>query len=196
MSTDNVQPQTDPGFAPRDYSDSRLPGEWKSIYPEEARTEIRKEVGYLCFLLVVISLGILLAWLRLLHAFCKVDPRAAHTFSIYIIGTLAGALGGTLFSAKWLYHSIAKRLWHLDRRLWRVSTPLISGGLAFAVLLMVNSRLFGVFDPNLTSSLSRSAAVGFLVGFFSDNTVAKLAEVAESIFGTTKSRANESPERR
>jgi hypothetical protein len=87
---------------------------------------------------------------------------------------------------KWLYHSVAKEIWNHDRRLWRIFTPLVSLTLSLGVIAIVNSHLLGVFDPTLVSSDSRAAALGFLVGLFSDNTVAKLAEVAESIFGTTR----------
>ena len=94
---------------------------------------------------------------------------------------------------KWLYHSVAKHIWNEDRTLWRSFTPLISGGLSFAVLAMINSKLFGIFDSQLTASIPRSAAVAFLVGFFSDNTIAKLAEIAESIFGTTRPKPVDPP---
>jgi hypothetical protein len=102
------------------------------------------------------------------------------------MGALFGGLGGVLFSIKWLYHSVAKEIWNRDRRLWRIFTPVVSMTLALGMIAIVNSRLFGVFDPALVNTQSRAAALGFLIGLFSDNTVAKLAEIAESVFGTTR----------
>jgi hypothetical protein len=49
---------------------------------------------------------------------------------------IGGVLGGSVFSIKWLYHSIARGKWHLDRRPWRFLTPLMSGARLF----------FGRFD--------------------------------------------------
>lgn len=96
-------------------------------------------------------------------------------------------LGGTLFDIKWLYHSVARQIWHMDRRLWRFFTPHISGGLAFIVLTLISSGLLRVFDQHAIESPSLVLGMTFLVGYFSDSTVAKLAEIADTIFGTTRS---------
>jgi hypothetical protein len=187
----------DSGFAPRDYSDGRSPGDWQSRFEDpRAKKRIRLEAGFLLVVLLILNLGILLTWLRVLQRWLGItSANEVRTFSLYVIGVCSGALGGTLFSMKWLYHSVAKHIWNEDRTLWRSFTPLISGGLSFAVLAMINSQLFGIFDSRLTASIPRSAAVAFLVGFFSDNTIAKLAEIAESIFGTTRPKPVETPKR-
>ena len=74
-------------------------------------------------------------------------------------------------------------MWNYDRRLWRLFTPHISGGLAFATLLV-----FEAFGTNalLAGKPGRTFAFGFLVGLFSDNALAKLTEIAVTLFGTTK----------
>ena len=52
----------DSGFAPRDYSDGRSPGEWQSRFEDpRAKTRIRLEAGFLLVVLISLHLGILLA---------------------------------------------------------------------------------------------------------------------------------------
>ena len=105
---------------------------------------------------------------------------------VYSLAWLGGTFGGTMFDIKWLYHSVAKQIWHQDRRLWRVFTPHISGGLAFVVVALISSGLLRVFDRYATESKSLVFGLAFLVGYFSDNSIAKLAEVAGTIFGSVR----------
>jgi hypothetical protein len=106
----------------------------------------------------------------------------------YGLAWLAGTLGGTLFDLKWLYHTVARQLWHMDRRLWRIFTPHISGGLAFSVVALVASGGVRIFDAKATESHALVVGLSFLVGYFSDNAIAKLLEVAETLFGTTRAK--------
>jgi hypothetical protein len=104
----------------------------------------------------------------------------------------AGTLGGVLFDLKRLYHTVARGLWHLDRRLWRIFTPHISGGLSFFVLALISSGALRIFDSKATNSPALVIGLGFLVGYFSDSAIAKLTEVAETLFGTTRSKEKHS----
>jgi hypothetical protein len=97
-------------------------------------------------------------------------------------------MGGVLFDLKWLYHTVARGLWNQDRRLWRVFTPHISGGLSCFFLALVASGVLRIFDTKATDALSLVIGLGFLVGYFSDSAIAKLTEVAETLFGTTRAK--------
>jgi hypothetical protein len=57
--------------------------------------------------------------------------------------------------------------------------------LAFAVVALVSSGIFRVFDSGATNSKSLVVGVAFLVGYFSDSAVAKLTEIAETLFGAS-----------
>jgi hypothetical protein len=106
--------------------------------------------------------------------------------TLLVVAFSSGVLGGTCFDIKWLYHSVAKQIWNADRLLWRLLTPVISGVLATAIVLLVVSGLLGLFDPAIVENYTATISISFLVGYFSDTALAKLAEVAETIFGATK----------
>ena len=106
---------------------------------------------------------------------------------------MGGSLGGTLFTIKWLYHVVARELWNLDQRLWRLFTPHISGGLAFAVIALVSSGMMKIFDVKATHSPSVVVGMAFLVGYFSDNAVAKLTEIAATLSEHRGRKRNISP---
>lgn len=184
-----------PGFAPSDPTDNRNLLDWQTRYKDGASEEIRFEAIYLGCLLAGIP------WL-LLAFFCHkpqalwslIDPSLQSVITRYGIAWIAGTLGGTLFAIKWLYHVVAKELWNLDRRLWRLFTPHISGGLAFATVALVSSGILRMFDPGAMSHNSVVVALAFLVGYFSDSAVAKLTEISEALFGTARNKTKSIPE--
>lgn len=176
---------SDPGFAPADPTDSRACGDWQTRYPDTAKSHIRHEAAYLAAHLAVVVITVFVLticadkYLGLLTT-AKDTIRWPQLLFAY----LGGVLGGTLNAMKWLYHSVAKNIWNLDRRLWRFFTPHLSGGLAFAVMILLGSGLLVIIDRQTMLSVWVSMGVGFLVGLFSDSATAKLAEVAQTIFGT------------
>lgn len=174
-----------PGFAPDDPTDGRAPLDWQSKYPPEALGQIRKEAVYLAGLLLLIPAVMLLFWLGYPNRWLKLTDDAYGSVVKYVLAWLGGTLGGTLYDIKWLYHVVARRVWHVDRRLWRLFTPHISGGLAFAMIALVSSGILRIFDTQATQSRSLVVAVAFLVGYFSDKAVAKLSEIAETLFGAS-----------
>lgn len=176
-----------PGFAPDDITDGRAPLEWQTRYSNPvARRAIGFEAVYLALLLVAF-LSLLVAFLAgLARNVIRLPEEQYQVLAKYAIGWLSGSLGGTLFDIKWLYHSVAKHLWNQDRRLWRLFTPHLSGALSVAILLLISSGILGVFDRKALGSLEAVAGLAFLTGYFSDSATAKLAEVAETLFGVTE----------
>jgi hypothetical protein len=182
-----TQSEPVPDFAPFDVKDGRRLGEWKSKYSVEALKQIRYESIYLVVLLFGSPLVMLLLFLGFPKVWLGVDDVIYKPIVKYGLAWLGGTLGGTLFDLKWLYHSVARRIWHEDRRLWRLLTPHISGGLSFIVIILISSGLLRIFDNKAIESRALVVGIAFLVGYFSDSAVAKLAEIAETLFGSTHS---------
>jgi hypothetical protein len=181
-----------PGFAPSDPTDGRAILEWRSKYEPQAKRAIRVEACYLGLLLAAMPVAMLIVWLEVPRDWLRLNPERYSVFARFCVSWLAGTLGGTLFSIKWLYHSVARGIWHLDRRLWRLFTPHISAGLSFSVFTLVSSGLVRVFDSTAVNTMPAVVGLGFLLGYFSDSAVAKLSEVAETLFGASRSKQGSS----
>ncbi|MFI4933492.1 MAG: hypothetical protein ACHP7N_02645 [Caulobacterales bacterium] len=95
-----------------------------------------------------------------------------------------GCLGGTTFSIKWLVHSVAKGKWHLDRRYWRFMVPAIGGVYACVVMTLFSAGLFASQATVQAGPMPTTAALAFLVGYFSDGVSGLLSNVANAVFGT------------
>jgi hypothetical protein len=174
-------------FAPNDYTDGRKPLDWKSRYQEkEAKRCIILETIYLTIILFLIPIIILLFWLKIPNYLFKLEEAKYHLLTYFVYSWLGGSLGGALYSIKWLYHSVAKSIWHLDRLIWRIMTPHLSGALGFIFMVIMYSNIIKVFNKDFISSGWIFLSISFMVGYFSDNAVAKLAEIARTLFGVTE----------
>ena len=171
----------DPAYAPANPTDGRKPGSWKTRYPLEANKKINIEALYVGLLLIFVPMLILLIH-QDFFGYIKIIP----VIKKYSYAWLGGTLGGILFSIKWLYHSVAKDLWNADRWLWRTFTPHISGALAFSFIILISSGIINIFSPEALNKGSAVYGLSFLIGYFSDSAVAKLNEVANTIFGSTR----------
>jgi len=185
----NSQKQTSTGssFAPTDYTDGRPSGNWESRYPIKARIWIWVEFIYLYILsLVCLIAAIAFLWVSETMETISVDGKGQWVFPWVqllkskaslgaICALIGGTLGGCVFDLKWLYHSVAKNIWSTDRRLWRLVVPHISGVVAlFFYLLLAKAN---------TDSYTLLLGYSCLVGLFSDKALAKLAEIADNLFG-------------
>jgi hypothetical protein len=174
-------------FAPANPTDGRTLLEWEGKYTSPiARRWILIEAVYLAILLFATPVLLMALWLEQPKHWLSLSDEKYRPVAMYGFAWLSGMFGGTLFDIKWLYHSVAKQQWHLDRRLWRFFTPHISGGLAFIVVALISSGMLRVFDRRAIESPSLVVGLAALVGYFSDNTVAKLAEVANTLFGASR----------
>lgn len=166
-------------------TDGRKIRQWKSRYEAEARLEIRCEAAYLGVLFVLAPTLILALWLGCFHCkLCGMTDEKYVTVCHYAYAWMAGTLGGTMFSVKWLYHAAARAYWNQDRRLWRIFSPHLSGALAFAFYTITVSGLLKVIDVASMQKASSIIGCSFLVGYFSDSAIGKLREISEILFGT------------
>lgn len=167
-------------FAPANPTDGRGPYEFRSKWPSEAWAGQRNEGIYLASLWLV-GVGGIFALLRWTSV--ATTPSIATSMAL---GFCAGLLGGTTFDVKWWYHSIAKGLWHLDRKAWRLAVPWVAAIVSMFVQVLFRSDLLGFLNPAALDKIHNILAFGFLVGYFSDSAIAKMAEIAESMFGTSR----------
>lgn len=167
-------------FAPANPTDNRALYDYASRWPENARKAQRGEGIYLA-VLGVLSLGALLG--TLLATNVADAPRTLPCLSAVFF---TGLLGGTVFSVKWWYHSIARGIWHVDRRAWRIAVPWQGAIVAMFMHVLFKSDLLGILNPAALDKIHNILAFGFIVGYFSDSAIAKLAEIADSLFGTTR----------
>jgi hypothetical protein len=173
-------------FAPMDLSDGRNAWEWKSRYPQEAKSEIWIDViivaAYLCM-----SLFLIFACLLDVHPFwVQVDKKTYDLVCTATCACVGGFFGGVVFSMKWLIHIIPKGMWNLDRRYWRLFSPFISGALALMMVLLVSSNILQIFNRDSITNPSSVLAFAALIGYFSDSASGKLAELAETLFGSSR----------
>ena len=98
----------------------------------------------------------------------------------------AGVLGGTVMTLKWHYHCVAKKLWHADRRVWRITTPLLSGVVSLFVVMLLVSDIISVISLETVDTPIGGAALAFLLGLFSDNILAALQNFAVRTIGTLR----------
>lgn len=180
----------------------------RKLYPEDtdnrglwdaksryAPQYVRAQKIEACYMLVVLLLSVL----GLILVAANVTDRALLWLGLndgtvvlarrYEWLSLGGLLGGIVYSSKWLYHAIAKGLWHEDRKVWRYLTPWISLGTTIGIgaLFIAGFMKAPVNESTETSSASSYIGLGFLIGYFSDMFLAKMKDVTQVLFGETES---------
>jgi len=179
-------------WAPYDLTDGKQKGQWETGYPPGARRCIRWETAYLIILTGICLAGIF--WV-ILDAY-PVGPTAqcglVSQECLGFLGALfAGTIGGCCFGIKCMYHFVAKRMWHEDRRLWRLLSPPLSGILSLFMVFLVASGLLEIFDGTFVQHPVRVMAFSFLVGYFSDKALARMSDIADTLFGGIKQAGRE-----
>jgi hypothetical protein len=163
-------------------TDDRKRGEWKSMYPPEARKEIRCEAFYV-FFVFLLSFGLLIAnYFNIFSRLLSITESAIVRFKYIVYFSSAGMLGGTIFGMKYFYRTVARGYWTQDRRYWRLLSPFISMTIAFIIGCMSS---IGVLTFYNNSTNTWAIVFGFLAGYFADEAVSKMYEIATLIFGKT-----------
>jgi hypothetical protein len=160
--------------------------DWRSHFPADARREINFEAAILG--------GLLIATLACAALCIGIADGRAYVFNLLgadvhvsfrlLAIFFTGCVGGTTFSIKWLIHSVAKGKWHLDRRYWRLLVPAIGGVYACVVMTLFGAGMFATQSAAQAGPMPITAALAFLVGYFSDGVSGLLSNVANAVFGT------------
>lgn len=180
------RPTTD--FAPKDVTDGRKPFDWQTKWATRAWTQIYIEAGWLLLLMVG---GAIAIWLS-----ARATESGALTMEQHLFNAAStGLMGGTIFAIKWFYHLVAKGMWHRDRVWWRVFTPPLSAVVSVVVsCVALRSEIVRVIGLPLSDPASAGQRAqlfidtlicGFVGGYFSDSAMAKLQEIARTLFGST-----------
>ena len=164
-------------------TDDRKPFDWKSKYPSEARKEIRWESAYIGFIFFLSFALLVLNFLGIISSLLALEETHIIKFEYIVYFSSAGMLGGIVFGMKYFYRVVARGYWTQDRRYWRILSPFISMSVAFIVGTMSSS---GVLLAHNSSTNTWAIAFGFFAGYFADEAVGKMYEMATLLFGKTK----------
>jgi hypothetical protein len=171
-------------FAPTDLTDGREEEDWKSRYSDRScRFQICLEACYLIVLLYGSAALLLLVWLETPQGWMGISNEQYVIFQVYAYAWLGGLLGGTLFTVKWLYHTVGKGTWHADRLPWRFFTPHLSSAFSFGLIAIITSSIFQVLNQELVRQGAAVVGLSLILGYFSDFTVARLYRLAENLLG-------------
>lgn len=165
-------------------TDGRKQYDWESKYPECAQKEMKKEAIYIAIILIIaFSLLIFIVGGLIDKVGNLIGLEAKKTASVegVIIYFFSGLLGGTIFGLKYFYRVVSRGYWSQDRKYWRFFSPWISACVAFVVGCMV---LSGYINATQTQSFAAEICVGFITGYFADEAVGKMSEVATALFGS------------
>lgn len=171
---------TNPNASTSDPKDGKKQLDWDYHYPAEARKKIQQEVIYLTILFFVSFLTIFVIWADWFSSLVSFTPTQSIIFKKYSYYSLSGLLGGAIFGIKMLYRYVARGYWHLNRRIWRFMSPLVGMAIAFVIGAMIDASFINFRE---TLNGSTIVVIGFLAGYFADEAVGKMYEVASVIFG-------------
>ena len=164
-------------------TDGREPYDWESKYEPNARKEMRLEACYIGCILAISLVGLFCYWSGLVTYFIELIPFTKDTE--YLAGIIlyfqSGLLGGAIFGVKYFYRVVARGYWTQDRRYWRVFSPWISSCIALVVGCMV---VYGYINTDQNPSTAAGTCIGFIAGYFADEAVGKMSEVAIALFGS------------
>jgi H+/Cl- antiporter ClcA len=162
-----------------DNTDDRERFNFKSKYENKARIEIRIEAAYLLFVMIASLVLLYLNWKGTLLSIFDIQT-GQDTFKRYVYYLVSGLLGGITFGIKYFYRVVARGWWHQDRRVWRVSSPFLSSVIGFMTGVLIEAQLL---NTNIPSNGASIVSIGFLAGYFADEAVGKMYEIANVVFG-------------
>lgn len=145
----------------------------------------KKQIVFEFFYLVVIFLLACLALLVIQFGsdYIGID----HEEKIALYALLGGFLGGWVYDAKWFYRVTARGRsdqygfpWQPHKFYWRILTPFLSSLVAFSTYMLLDAGLLPV-ELEDKGSAKVSISVCFVLGYFSDIVLSRLAKWAERI---------------
>lgn len=149
-------------------------GEGSSVNPAKV---MRREAIYLVALMVVAFLGIIANYKGFFVSVLCVDETDIGIITRIVYCLCAGLLGGVTFSIKIFYRAVARGQWNIDRRYWRIFSPLISLSVTSVVAAFM-------IDDILSSHIYWTYTIGYFAGYFSEHAVGKMYDIAVILFSS------------
>ncbi|MDP4557291.1 hypothetical protein Q9247_06325 [Halomonas meridiana] len=145
------------------------------------RNQIIFEFCYLVFLFVAACVTIFILQIK------SHELGINHNNKLALFALLGGFLGGWVYDAKWFYRVTARGKhdqygfsWQPHKFYWRVMTPFLSALVAFSTYMLLDSGLLPVELKNKDSA-KVAISICFVLGYFSDLVLSRLAKWAEKI---------------
>lgn len=163
-------------------NDGRKLYEWETKYVNENNSKnpfrrMKYEAIYLFTLLIIGFIATIANYKGFFVQLLKVDPENIKAATRIGYCLSAGLIGGVTFSIKIFYRAVARGQWHYDRRYWRYFAPFIS--------LSVTSVVAAFMIDNIVSShVYWPYTIGYFAGYFSENAVGKMYDIAVVLFSS------------
>lgn len=145
------------------------------------KVQIKFEFWYLVLLFVIAS-----ATTLCLQIFGDI-AGLKHADKLALFAVLGGFFGGWVYDTKWFYRVTARGKnnqydfpWQPHKFYWRILTPFLSGIVAFATFLLASADFLPIAIKNKESART-AFAICFLLGYFSDLVLSRLAAWAEKV---------------
>jgi len=187
MATSNVETVQD-SQAETPKSTTTLEGRDCVPFFSNDKAQIKFEFWYLVALF-------LLAALTMLFLQLYVDQAIRHTDKLSIFAIIGGFLGGWVYDAKWFYRVTArgksdqyKFPWQPHKFYWRILTPFLTALVAYCTSLLPSADFLPIAIKNKNSAHT-AFSVCFLLGYFSDLVLSRLATWAEKIIPKASSQS-------
>lgn len=156
-------------------SDGRAKGEYKTRYEDKrCKRKIIRDAIYITLLLIFALACIFLNFLGEFENFLGLQGDKKIIFHKAMYCVSSGLLGGATFGMKYFYRVVARGLWNEDRVFWRLFSPFIAVSLSVVMAAIMVKDVF--------SSSALAISIGFLTGYFSDEAVSKMYDVACVLF--------------
>jgi hypothetical protein len=148
---------------------------------EKDQSQIVFEFFYLVFLFLAACV------VMLALQFLGVRFGLKHSDKINLFAVMGGFLGGWVYDAKWFYRVTARGRsdqynfpWQPHKFYWRILTPFLASIVAYTTYLLATAEFLPIAIKNQNSART-GFAVCFLLGYFSDLVLSKLAAWAEKM---------------
>lgn len=156
-------------------NDGREKGSYESRYKnKECQKKIKRDALYISILLALSMLLIFLNFLNYFENIFGLSGDKAIVFHKVVYCVTSGLLGGSTFGMKYFYRVVARGFWNEDRVYWRIFSPWIAVALSIVMA--------AIMIKDVSSSSALAITIGFLTGYFSDEAVSKMYDVACILF--------------